>query len=123
MGRDGCLGTVEDMVLLVVGRGGGAASSMTVRHEIEERAGREVTIGVGVPHPRTAREEAPDRVELRCVAIFASFLVASRLWRGARSMRAGLWDEVGLANMARDARESTWVAVRLGLLPFPTRVF
>jgi hypothetical protein len=38
-------------------------------------------------------------------------------------MRAGLWDEVGLANMARDARESTWVAVRLGLLPFPTRVF
>jgi hypothetical protein len=42
---------------------------------------------------------------------------------GARSMRAGLWDEVGLANMARDARESTWVAVRLGLLPFPTRVF
>ncbi|HIF22276.1 MAG TPA: PadR family transcriptional regulator, partial [Gemmatimonadetes bacterium] len=45
MGGDGFLGAFEELVLLAVGRGGGDAYGMTVRREIQERTGRDVTIG------------------------------------------------------------------------------
>ncbi len=45
MGRDGLLGSFEELVLLAVARGGEDAYGMTVRREIEERTGRDVTIG------------------------------------------------------------------------------
>ena len=45
MGSENLLGAFEEMVLLAVARGAGDAYGMTVRREIEERTGREVTIG------------------------------------------------------------------------------
>ena len=45
MGKDGLLGSFEELVLLAVARGGEDAYGMTVRREIEERTGRDVAIG------------------------------------------------------------------------------
>ena len=45
MGSESLLGAFEVMVLLAVARGGGDAYGMTVRREIEERTGRDITIG------------------------------------------------------------------------------
>ena len=45
MGRDGLLGAFEEQVLLAVARGRGDAYGMTVRREIEDKTGRDITIG------------------------------------------------------------------------------
>ena len=45
MGSDGLLGAFEEHVLLGVARGAGDAYGMTVRRDIEERTGRDVSIG------------------------------------------------------------------------------
>ena len=45
MGRDALLGAFEELVLLAVARSDGEAYGMTVRREIVERTGRDVTIG------------------------------------------------------------------------------
>jgi len=45
MARDGLLGSFEELVLLAVAHDGDAAYGMTVRQQIAERSGREVTIG------------------------------------------------------------------------------
>ena len=112
MGRDGLLGAFEELVLLAVARGGGDGYGMTVRREIEQRTGREVTIG--------AVYSTLDRLETKG-------LVTSRLGdpdddrRGrarryfriepagvdalsrVRTMRDGLWDGVDLSAMAAEA--------------------
>jgi PadR family transcriptional regulator PadR len=110
------LGAFEELVLLAVGRGGGDAYGMTVRREIQERTGRDVTIG--------AVYSTLDRME-------SKGLIGSRLGRGdsdragrarrhfriqpsgvealarLRDMRAGLWDGVDLADLASEAEASS----------------
>ena len=112
MGRDGFLGAFEELVLLAVGRGSGDAYGMTVRREIQERTGRDVTIG--------AVYSTLDRLEGKA-------LLESRLGSGdsdrsgrarrhfrilpsgvealarMREMRSGLWDGVDLDDLAAEA--------------------
>ena len=112
MGRDGFLGAFEELVLLAVGRGSSEAYGMTVRREIEQRTGREITIG--------AVYSTLDRLE-------GKGLIVSRLGGGGdersgrarrhfrilpegveslsriRAMRAGLWDGVDLSDLAAEA--------------------
>lgn len=112
MGRDGLLGAFEELVLLAVARGRGDGYGMTVRREIEECTGRDVTIG--------AVYATLDRLETKG-------LVSSRLGDGdehrrgrarryfaieaggvealgrVRSMRDGLWEGVDLGAMAAEA--------------------
>jgi len=45
MGREALLGAFEELVLLAVARENGEAYGMTVRREIMDRTGRDVTIG------------------------------------------------------------------------------
>ena len=45
MARDGLLGSFEELVLLAVAHCGDTAYGMTVRRQIAERSGRDVTIG------------------------------------------------------------------------------
>ena len=112
MGRDGFLGSFEELVLLAVGRGGGDAYGMTVRREIQERTGRDVTIGAvystldrltskGFLESRLGSGDA-DRSgrARRHFRIRPSGVEAlARL----REMRAGLWEGVDLADLASEA--------------------
>jgi PadR family transcriptional regulator PadR len=116
MGRDGLLGAFEEMVLLAVGRGGGDAYGMTVRREIEERTGREVTIGavystlerLETKHLlESSYGDSDDARRGRARRHFRILPGGIEALERVRAMRAGLWDGVDLASMARDAKEST----------------
>ena len=112
MGRDGFLGSFEELVLLAVGRGGGEAYGMTVRREIQERTGRDVTIGAvystldrltdkGLVESRIGSGDANRSGRARRhFRIRPSGVEAlARL----REMRAGLWEGVDLTDLASEA--------------------
>ena len=115
MGRDGFLGAFEELVLLAVGRGRGDAYGMTVRREIQERTGRDITIGAvystldrlegkGLLESRLGHGD-PNRSgrARRHFRIRASGVEAlSRI----REMRSGLWEGVDLAELASEAEGS-----------------
>lgn len=108
MGREGLLGSFEELVLLAVARAGGDAYGMTVRREIQARTGRDVTIG--------AVYATLDRLEAK--GLLSSRFTggdgdrggrARRVFRVERSgvdalqealeTRARLWDGVDLASI------------------------
>ena len=112
MGRDGFLGAFEELVLLAVGRGGGDAYGMTVRREIQERTGRDVTIGA--VYSTLARLESKRLVESRVGS--GDLARSGRARRHFRiqpsgvealariqEMRAGLWEGVDLTDLASEA--------------------
>jgi PadR family transcriptional regulator PadR len=113
MGRDGLLGAFEELVLLAVVRGRGEAYGMTVRREIEERSGRDVTIGA--VYATLDRLEAKGLVESRLGSghqtrrgrarrhfrVLPAGVEALELTRGARD---GLWEGVELSDVASDTR-------------------
>lgn len=113
MGRKGFLGAFEELVLLAVIRAKGAGYGMTIRREIEERAGREVAIGavyatldrmedkgwvvshLGDPDP-DRRGRARRYFEIRPAGVQAL--------ESARRSRDGLWDGVDLDSAAEGGR-------------------
>jgi PadR family transcriptional regulator PadR len=113
MGRDGLLGAFEELVLLAVGRGRGSGYGMTVRREIEDRTGRDVTIGA--VYSTLDRLEAKGLVESRFGAAdddsrsgrarrhFALRPEGVQALARAREVRDGLWEGVDLADLAADA--------------------
>ena len=116
MGRDGSLGAFEEMVLLAVARGGGDAYGMTVRREIEERTGREVTIGAvystldrletkGFLHSRLGDSAESRRGRAR--RHFRVMPSGVDALTKVREMRAGLWDGLDLADVAAEAESGS----------------
>ena len=108
MGRDGLLGAFEELVLLAVARENGRAYGMTVRREILERTGRDVTIG--------AVYATLDRLETKG-------WLASSHGRGdeARSGRARRFyrirpDGVAALEGAREVRDPMWAGIDLAEL-------
>lgn len=112
MGRDGLLGSFEEMVLLAVARGKGDAYGMTVRREVGERTGRDVTIGSvystldrletkGLVGSRLEAGDGPraGRARRRFRIMPAGVEALGR----ARDMRAGLWEGVELGRLAAEA--------------------
>ncbi|HEX9886477.1 MAG TPA: helix-turn-helix transcriptional regulator [Longimicrobiales bacterium] len=112
MGRDGLLGAFEELVLLAVARGRGDAYGMTVRREIEENTGRDVTIGAvystldrletkglvasslgGADDDRSGRARRHFRIQPGGIEALAR----------ARETRSGLWEGIDLADLASDA--------------------
>lgn len=116
MGRDGLLGAFEEMVLLAVARGGGDAYGMTVRREIEERTGREVTIGAvystldRLETKGFLRSRLGDSAESRRGRARRHFRVmpsgVEALAR-TREMRAGLWDGLDLSDVAAESESGS----------------
>ena len=111
MGKDGLLGSFEELVLLAVVRADGDAYGMTVRREIEARTGREVTIGsvyatldrleakgwVASSHAaggeeRSGRARRFFRIRPDGVAALAA----------AREVREPMWDGIDLARIESD---------------------
>lgn len=116
MGRDGLLGSFEELVLLAVARATGDAYGMTVRREIEQCTGRSVTIGA--VYSTLDRLEGKGWLESRMeVGDEARGGRARRFFRilpagvealvGARSLRAPLWEGVDLTELASDAEGAT----------------
>lgn len=112
MGRDGLLGAFEELVLLAVARGRGEAYGMTVRREIEDRTGRDVTIGA--VYATLERLEGKGLVESRvgdgadsrggrARRHFRVRPVGVEALGRVRTMRAGLWDGVDLVQLAAEA--------------------
>ena len=111
MGRDGLLGAFEELVLLAVARGRGAAYEMTVRREIEERTGRSVTIGA--VYSTLERLEAKGLVAStlgsgdearkgRARRHFALLPAGVHALERTRDARAGLWDGVDLDSITSE---------------------
>ena len=126
MGRDGLLGAFEEMVLLAVARGRGEAYGMTVRREIHERTGRDVTIGSvyatlerleakrwiasrweGGDEPRRGRARRRFHIEAAGVEALSR----------AREMRDGLWDGVDLTQFPPNKRFYNFLEVKSGNRP------
>jgi len=112
MGQDGLLGSFEELVLLAVGRGVGAAYGMTVRREIEERTGRDVAIGA--VYATLDRLEAKELVASRVGGPEAERRGRARRYFRllpagvealsiARETRAGLWQGIDLSELAAEA--------------------
>lgn len=105
MGRGGYLGEFEQIVLLAVARQERETYGMEIRREIEERTGRQVSIGAvyatldrlegkGFVHPRHDAEAGrarrfftltPDGV----TALEASRDIQTRMWSGLKLKGAG----------------------------------
>lgn len=100
MGRDGLLGAFEELVLLAVARGHGAAYGMTVRREIEDRTGRSVTIG--------AVYSTLDRLETK--GLVTSTFGSGDESRKGRARRHFELRPAGVAALqrTRDARAGLW---------------
>ncbi len=101
MGNDGLLGAFEELVLLAVVRGKGQAYGMTVRREIEERTGREVSIGAvyatldrlegkGFVSSGMADGDAPRGGRAR--RFFRILTLGLEALSEARRVRSALWD-------------------------------
>ena len=112
MGRDGLLGSFEELVLLAVGRGGGDAYGMTVRREIEEQTDRDITIGAvyatldrlegkGLVASRIGDPGSERRGRAR--RYFRLMPAGVEALATARATRAGLWDGVDLSELAAEA--------------------
>jgi PadR family transcriptional regulator len=106
------LGSFEELVLLAVTRGHGSAYGMTVRREIEERTGRDVTIGaVYSTLERLERKQllasrlgvSGEARQGRARRHFRILPGGVEALQRTRSMRAGLWDGVDLAKAAVEA--------------------
>lgn len=105
MGKTGALGAFEELVLLALVRLGPAAYSVSVRREIEERSGSEVSMG--------AVYATLDRLEEKGYA-------SSRLGDGSRSesgrpRRFYAIEEAGVEALARSrsVRDRMWEGVEL----------
>lgn len=112
MGRDGMLGAFEEMVLLAVGRQSGDGYGMTIRRQIEEQTGRDVTIGA--VYATLDRLETKAFVESgleagdstrkgRARRHFRILPAGVEALQRTRTMRDGLWEGVDLRTMADDA--------------------
>ena len=105
MGKGDFLGEFEQMVLLAVLREDGSGYGMSIRREIEERAGREVSIGAvyatldRLEQKRLVRSREGEATPVRGGRARKHFAVtpegASAL-RTARAMMDRLWDGVEL---------------------------
>ncbi len=113
MGSENLLGAFEEMVLLAVARGAGDAYGMTVRREIEERTGREVTIGAvyatldrlekkGLLTSRLGDGGAERRGRAR--RHFRLRTRGAEALARAQQMRAGLWEGVAVEDLIADAK-------------------
>jgi len=96
------LGTFEEQILLAVLRTGDAAYGMTVRREIEDVTGREIS--VGATYATLDRLEAKKLVSSRRATVdsvsrrlFAVTVAGSRALVESRSMRERLWKGVALS--------------------------
>jgi len=96
------LGTFEEQVLLAVLRTGDAAYGMTVRREIEDVTGREIS--VGATYATLDRLEAKKLVSSRRATgeavsrrLFAVTVAGTRALVESRSMRERLWKGVALS--------------------------
>ena len=115
MGRDG-LGAFEELVLLAVARGRGDAYGMTVRREIEERTGRDVTIGAVYStldrletkgYVRSLLGDGDDHRRGRARRYFRMMPSGVGALSNVRRMRAGLWKGIDLAAIAADAESGS----------------
>ncbi len=116
MGRDGLLGAFEEMVLVVVARGGGDAYGMTVRREIEERTGREITIGAVYStldrletkgYLRSRLGDSADGRRGRARRHFRVMPSGVGALARVREMRDGLWDGLNLSDVAAEAESGS----------------
>jgi len=112
MGRDGLLGAFEEMVLLAVARGRGEAYGMTVRREIQERTGRDVTIGAVYATLDRLEAKALVRSTLgspepsrsgRAKRYFHLLPAGVDALQRAVAMRAGLWEGLDLSDVAPES--------------------
>jgi len=102
MHEDVPLGTFEEQVLLAVLRTGDGAYGMTVRREIEDVTGREIS--VGATYATLDRLEAKKLVSSERATIdgvsrrlFAVTAAGARALTESRSMRERLWKGVALS--------------------------
>lgn len=109
MGRDGFVGAFEELVLLAVIRGAGRGYGMTVRREIEDRTGRDITIGaVYATLDRlekkgwVASEVGESEAERggRARRYFRVMPAGVQALQTLRAARDGLWDGVDLDDVA-----------------------
>lgn len=91
MARREYLGEFEQVVLLAVMRLGPGAYGVTIRNEIEERTGREVSIGAIYP--------TLDRLEAK--GFVSSYIGEPTQERGGRSKRHFQLEDAGLAALER----------------------
>ena len=96
------LGTFEEQILLAVLRTGDSAYGMTVRREIEDVTGREIS--VGATYATLDRLEAKKLVSSRRATVdsvsrrlFAVTVAGTRALVESRSMRERLWKGVALS--------------------------
>ena len=106
------LGAFEELVLLAVARGRGDAYGMTVRREIEDKTGRDVTIGAVYATLDRLETKALVRSHLgdagegrrgRARRHFRLMPAGADALSKARRMRAGLWEGIDLAELVGDA--------------------
>lgn len=105
MGKDGLLGSLEELVLLGLARAGEDAYGMTVRRELTEWAGHEVSIGA--VYSTLDRLEAKGLVSSRLAdpepgrgghprRYFELTPEGARAVHRARSLRDRLWEDLDL---------------------------
>lgn len=112
MGSESLLGAFEEMVLLAVARGGGDAYGMTVRREIEERTGRDITIGAAYATLERLEKKgllgstlgsgSPER-RGRARRYFQLQPSGAEALGRAREMRAGMWEGVAVEDLIAEA--------------------
>lgn len=113
MGRDdGLLGAFEEQVLLAVVRLGEDAYGMTVRREIEDRTGRQVSIGA--VYATLDRMEAKGWVEAhldegdsrrggRARKVVRLLPAGADALRRARELRSSMWEGLDPTRLVDDA--------------------
>jgi len=109
MGKGSILGEFEQIVLLAVARLGEDGYGVTIRHEIEERAGRDVTIG--------AVYATLSRLEEKGFA--SSWEGESEARRGGRARRHYRIEPAGVRALqaARGMMDDMWAGIDFGQTP------